>query len=101
MVFIYIILLFIIGLIFASKTLENIEKFAGFFLVFILAIGFFVSSIFIEEKGKVTVLRALGYREYTKNELYIMSNMQKDQLPKTFDLVKGTIYWKIDEQNIK
>ena len=32
-------------LIFASKTLENIEKFAGFFLVFILAIGIFVSSI--------------------------------------------------------
>lgn len=96
MVFCYVILLVLVGLILASQSLET-----GCFLAFILVIGIFVSSAFVEEKGKATALRAVGCREYTKSELYVMSDMEKDKLPKTYDFSKGTIYWKIDEQDTK
>lgn len=101
MIFCYVILLVFVGLILASQSLESTEKAGGCFLAFILIISIFVSSAFIEEKGKAVALRFVGYREYTKSELYVMSEMQKDQLPKTYDLSKGTIYWKIDEQDTK
>lgn len=101
MIFCYVILLVLVGLILASHSLETTEKVGGCFLAFILVISIFVSSAFIEEKGKAVALRAVGCREYTKSELYVMSEMQKDQLPKTYDLSKGTIYWKVDEQDTK
>lgn len=101
MVFCYVILLVLVGLILASQSLETVEKVGGCFLAFILVIGIFVSSAFVEEKGKATALRAVGCREYTKSELYVMSDMEKDKLPKTYDFSKGTIYWKIDEQDTK
>lgn len=101
MVFCYVILFIIVGLILASQSLETVEKAVECFLVFILTISVFISSAFVEEKGKAKALRALGYREYTKSELYVMSDMEKDKLPKTYDFGKGTIYWKIDEQDTK
>lgn len=101
MVFCYVILFVLVGLILASQSLETVEKVGGCFLAFILTISIFVSSAFIEEKGKATALRAVGCREYTKSELYVMSDMEKDKLPKTYDFTKGTIYWKIDEQDTK
>lgn len=101
MVFCYVVLLVLVGLILASQSLETVEKVGGCFLAFILALGIFVSSAFVEEKGKATALRAVGCREYTKSELYVMSDMEKDRLPKTYDFSKGTIYWKIDEQDTK
>ena len=97
MVFCYVILLVLVGLILDSQSLEITEKVVGCSLAFILTIFIFISSAFAEEKGKATALRALGYKEYTKSELYIMSDMEKDKLPKTYDFGKGTIYWKIDE----
>ena len=101
MIVCYVILLVLVGLILASKSLNTGEKAGGFFLAFILAISILVSSVFVEEKGKATSLRALGCREYTKSELYVMSDMEKDRLPKTYDFSKGTIYWKIDEKDTK
>ena len=101
MVFCYVILFVLVGLILASKSLETEEKVGGCFLAFILVIGIFVSSTFVEEKGKATALRALGCREYTKSELYVMSDMEKGKLLKTHDFAKGTVYWKIDEQDTK
>lgn len=101
MVFCYVILFALVGLILASQSLETVEKAGGCSLAFILTISIFVSSAFIEEKGKATALRAVGCREYTKSELYVMSDMEKDKLPKTYDFAKGTIYWKIDEQDTK
>ena len=101
MIFCYVILLVIVGLIFASQSFDTVEKAGGCFLAFILTISIFVSSAFVEEKGKATALRAVGCREYTKSELYVMSDMEKDKLPKTYSFSKGTIYWKIDEQDTK
>ena len=101
MVFCYIILSVLVGLILASQSLEIVEKVCGCFLAFILTISIFVSSASIEEKGKATALRAVGCREYTKSELYAMPDMEKDKLLKTYDFAKGTIYWKIDEQDTK
>ena len=101
MVFCYVILFVLVGLILASQSLGTVEKVGGCFLAFILTISIFVSSTFVEEKGKATALRSLGCREYTKSDLYVMSDMEKDKLPVTFDIVKGTIYWKIDEQDAK
>ena len=97
MIFCYVILFVIVGLILASPALETVEKVGGCLLAFILTISILVSSAFVEEKGKATALRAVGCREYTKSELYVMSDMEKDKLPKTYDFIKGTIYWKIDE----
>lgn len=97
MAFCYVVLLILVGLILASRSLENVEKVGGCFLAFILALSIFVSSVFVEEKGKATTLRVIGCREYSKSELYVMSDMEKDKLPKTYDIVKGTVYWKIDE----
>ena len=99
MVFCYAILFVIVGLILASQSFDTVEKVGGCFLAFILAISILVSSAFVEEKGKATALRAVGCREYTKSELYVMSDMEKDRLPKTYDFSKGTIYWRIDEQD--
>lgn len=101
MIFCYVILLVLVGLILASQSLKITEKVGGCFLALTLVISILVSSASIEEKGKAAALRAVGCREYTKSELYVMSEMQKDQLPKTFDLIKGTIYWKVDEQDTK
>lgn len=101
MVFCYVILFILVGLISTSQSLKIIEKTVECFLAFILTISIFISSAFVEEKGKAKALRALGYREYTKSELYVMSDMEKDKLPKTYDFGKGTIYWKIDEQDTK
>lgn len=99
MVFCYVILLVLTGLILASQSLETMEKVGGCFLAFMLAISIFVLSASVEEKGKATALRAVGCREYTKSELYIMSDMEKDKLPKTYDFSKGTVYWKLNEQD--
>ena len=101
MIFCYVILSVLVVLILASQSLEDAEKVGGCFLVFMLAISIFVSSASIEEKGKATALRAVGCREYTKSELYAMPDMEKDKLLKTYDFAKGTIYWKIDEQDTK
>lgn len=101
MVFCYVILFVLVGLILASQSLETVEKVGGCFLAFILTISILVSSAFVEEKGKATALRDVGCSEYTKSELYVMSDMEKDKLPKTYDFSKGTIYWKIDEQGTK
>lgn len=101
MIFCYVILCVLVGLILVSKSLNAVEKVGGCFLASLLIISIFVSSAFIEEKGKANALRTLGCREYTKSELYMMSDMEKDKLPKTYDFGKGTIYWKIDEQDTK
>lgn len=101
MIFCYVILFVLVGLILASQSFDTVEKAGGCFLAFILTISIFVSSAFVEEKGKATALRAVGCREYTKSELYVMSDMEKDKLPKTYSFSKGTIYWKIDEQDTK
>ena len=97
MVFCYIILFVLVGLILASQSFEIEEKVGGCLLALILTISIFVSSAFVEEKGKTTALKALGCREYTKSELYVMSDMEKDKLPKTYDFNKGTVYWRIDD----
>lgn len=102
MVFCYIIVFVLVGFVLASQSLEIVEKVGGCFLAFMLIISMFISSVYIEEKGKTTALRAVGYREYTKSELYVMSDMEKDKLPKTYDFGgEGTVYWKIDEQETK
>ena len=101
MIFCYVILFVIVGLILASQALETMEKVGGCLIAFILAISILISSAFVEEKGKAAALRAVGCREYTKSELYEMSDMEKDKLPKTYDFIKGAIYWKIDEQDTK
>lgn len=101
MVFCYVILFILVGLILASRSLGTVNKVGGCFLAFILTICIFVSSAFVEEKGKATALRSLGCREYTKAELYVMSDMDKDKLPKTYSFSKGATYWKIDEQDAK
>lgn len=101
MIFCYVILFVLVGLILAPQSSEIVKKVCGCFLAFILAVSIFISSAFVEEKGKATALKALGCREYTKSELYVMSDMEKDKLPKTYDFNKGTVYWKIDEQDTK
>ena len=101
MIFCYVVVFVLFCLILASQALETIEQVGGCALAFILAISIFVSSLFVEERGKAAALRAVGCREYTKSELYEMSDMEKDKLQKTYSFSKGTIYWKIDEQGIK
>lgn len=101
MILCYVILLVLAGLTLASRSLDITEKVGGCTLAFILAVSIFISSAFVEEKGKATALKALGCREYTKSELYVMSDMEKDKLPKTYDFNKGNVYWKIDEQDTK
>lgn len=99
MAFCYVVLLVFVGLILASQSLETVEKVRGCFFACILALGICVSSVFVEEKGKATALRAVGCVEYTKSELYVMSDMEKDRLLRTYDFSKGTIYWRTDEQS--
>lgn len=103
MVFCYAILAVLVSLILASKSIEitAMDKVAACILAFMLAVSIFVLSAFVEEKGKATALRAVGWREYTKSELYVVSDMEKDKLPKTYDFIKGTVYWRIDEQDTK
>lgn len=97
MVFSYVILFIYVGLILKLLSLKTVQKVGVCFLAFILMISIFVSSIFVEEKGKATALKEVGYRECTKSELYVMSDMEKDKLPKTYDVSKGIIYWKLGE----
>ena len=97
MIFCYVILSIFTGLILTSQSLRTVEKVCICFFAFILIISISVSSAFVEEKGKATALKAVGYTECTKEELYVMSDMEKDKLPKTYDFNKGTIYWKLGE----
>lgn len=101
MIFCYAVLFVLVGLVLTSQALETEKKVIGGAIAFVLAISMFVSSVFIEEKGKATALRAVGCREYTKSEIYEMSDMEKDKLSKTYDLNRGTIYWRINEQDTK
>lgn len=97
MIFCYVILFILVGLLLTSRSLGTVEKAGGCFFAFILIISIFVSSAYVEEKGKATALKEVGYTECTKEELYVMSDMEKDKLPKTYDFSKKTIYWKIGE----
>lgn len=97
MIFCYIILFIFVGLILKLLPLETMEKVGVCFFAFILMFSIFVSSEIVKEKGRVIALKEVGYRECTKEELYVMSDMEKDKLPKTYDFSKGTIYWKLGE----
>lgn len=97
----YFILFVLCILILASHSLRTLEKVGGCFLLLILAISIYLSAIFIEENGTVRALRYVGYRECTESELYVMPDIEKDKLLKTYDFAEGTIYWKIDKQDTK
>lgn len=97
MIFCYIILFIFVGLILKLLSLTTVQKVGVCFFAFILMFSIFISSAFVEEKGRVIALKEVGYTECTKEELYVMSDMEKDKLPKTYDFSKGTIYWKLGE----
>lgn len=97
MSFCYIILFIFVGLILENLSLETVQKVGVCFFAFIIMLSIFISSELVEEKGRVIALKEVGYRECTKEEVYVMSDMEKDKLPKTYDFSKGTIYWKLGE----
>lgn len=66
-------------------------------LLFIFSI---FSSYFYEESGKEEALKMIGYEPYTTQELYDMSDREKDSLIKTHNL-NGITYWRLSEQNTK
>lgn len=95
MTFCVILAVFItIGLVSYAKTKE--EKGLAIFLGVLLTLSICATSFCAVEQGKAAALKAMGWTEYTKTELYEMTEKQKDSLPKTSDLWSVT-YWKQGE----
>lgn len=81
---------------FVSYTETKGERALAIFMGVLLTLSICAASFRAAEKGKAEALKATGWTEYTKTELYEMTEKQKDSLPKTSDLWTVT-YWKRGE----
>lgn len=69
--------------------------FLGALLAFVLGISTFLSISYAEERGKRTALLESGhYYELSKDEVYEMSQREKDECIKTLQFLGDTKYYK-------
>lgn len=92
----------ILGLILGAAIFAYADDDGTRMMATVLSILLCISVVFTaaarEEKGKAQALKATGWTEYTKTELYELSDKQKDCLVKTYDGFLGEpTYWKESE----
>lgn len=91
-----VILVVLMTIGFVSYTETKGERALAIFMGVLLTLSICAASFRAGEQGKAEALKATGWTEYTKTELYEMTEKQKDSLPKTSDLWTVT-YWKRGE----